>query len=247
MHKKSMLKLLIFRNNFRFPVRGSSLTIQRSCSISQEVSNSPPPTTLPGSNASTQLLSMVSSPRARVVSDHERSHRFTPARQNCTVSSPKPRTVSTHTNPGLVATRTQTNLAPSYKSPAKACNSAVSSPKNGMFFNQDSIQRPTRTPNPTVSSQNGSNSTKSLSPMLAPGQKSSINNQKAQNLLKSLDKRRKPTMLFKARWLFKSLFQLNLFKNQVFKAFCGGGSHGLTLNYKCKTLQVYHLLQTLQI
>ena len=192
---------------------GSSLTIQRNCSISQEVSNSPPPTTLgTGSNDSSRLLSMVSSPRARVVSDRERSHRLTPGRQNYTVSSPKPRTVSTRTNSGLVASRTQTNLAPSYESPVKACYSATSSPKNGMFFNQDSIQCPTRTPpNPAVSSQNGSNSPKPLSPMLAPGQKSSINNQKALNLLKSLDKRRKPTMLFKARWSFVTFSNLTFF------------------------------------
>lgn len=198
----------------RFPVRGSSLTSLRNCPIAEaEEASRPPSTTLPVANANSQLRSVVSSPKARMVSNYERSQLSTKGLINGMMSSPKARMVSAHedaqqTNPGVVATRALPNLTFSCIGPANDSSQhygTVSSPTTGMVSNQDSIQRlspslvATRTPpSLALSSRNISKSPITL-PMLVRGQKSSSNNHQALNLLKSLDKRRKSAVLSKVR------------------------------------------------
>ena len=167
MHKLR-LNFLIFRN-FRFPVGGSSLISQRNCPIAEEALR-PLSTTLPVSNASSQLHSMASSPKVRIVSNHERSQQATNSWLTSMVPSPKPRIVSTHGEPG------HTNLG-------FVANGAIPS-----------------------------------------------NNQQALDLLKSLDKRRKPALLSKARWAHSlSHFCHPNFSHQVSRSICGVGPHSLTL------------------
>ena len=211
MHKLKLSLLMLI--NFRFPVRGSSLTSLRNCPIAEEASR-PPSTTLPVANANSQLRSVVSSPKARMVSNYERSQLSTKGLINGMMSSPKARMVSAHedaqqTNPGVVATRALPNLTFSCIGPANDSSQhygTVSSPTTGMVSNQDSIQRlspslvATRTPpSLALSSRNISKSPITL-PVLVRGQKSSSNNHQALNLLKSLDKRRKSAVLSKVRW-----------------------------------------------